>query len=237
MIGFFKVAMMSLSASAQSGNGSLTRIARLHMVDSQVRPNGITNSALVDVLLGLPREGFLPADQRALAYMEGRLPIGPGRYLTEPMIFAKLVQFAEIEPEHKVLLVGAGTGYGAAVLSRLVAQIVAVEVDQILADQAKANLSGLGISNVTLVAGPLALGAAAFGPYDRIIIDGSVDQIPQGLLDQLVDLGHLIGVVVDQGLSRGMIYTRSGGAFGHRPVFDGRTARLPGFEKPEGFVF
>ncbi len=211
--------------------------ARLHMVDSQVRPNGITNEALVGALLGLAREPFLPMAQRPLAYMEGRLPIAPGRFLTEPMIFAKLVQFAEVNPEDRVLLIGAGTGYGAAVLARLAAHVVAVESDKALADAAEANLCTLGISNVAVVHASLVAGCAGQGPYNRIIIDGAAELVPKNLLEQLADGGHLITVEVDQGLSRGVLYTRSGSAFGHRPVFDGRTANLPGFEKRTGFVF
>lgn len=215
-------------------------VARTHMVDSQVRPNGVTDPRLIEAMLSVPREAFVPAERRSLAYMEGRLSLAPGRYLTEPMIFAKLVHFAEIGPDDKVLLVGAGTGYGAAVLAAMGARVVALEEDAALAAAARANLGTPGIAGgaaVKVVEGALTGGAPAEAPFDRIIIDGAVETLPAALTAQIADGGHLVTVLVEGGLSRGVLATRAGGHIGRRPVFDARLVTLPGFEKPQGFVF
>jgi protein-L-isoaspartate(D-aspartate) O-methyltransferase len=212
-------------------------MARLHMVDSQVRPNGVTNEALAQAMLALPREIFLPPDQRPLAYMEARLPLGAGRYLTEPMVLAKLLQAAEITKDDKVLVIGAGTGYAVALVAKLAGDVVGVESEADLSAAATANLCGLGVTNATILHQPLGNGALGHAPFSCIIIDGAVELVPQALVDQLADGGRLLAVVMADGRAQAQRFTRAGASVGHYPVFDARIAALPGFEKPKGFAF
>ena len=212
-------------------------IARTHMVDSQVRPNGVNDTGLISALLELPREKFVGPAQAKLAYAESRLALAPGRYLTEPMILAKLIYFAEIGSDDHVLVVGAATGYATAIIARLAASVVGVEDNADLASQATSNLMALGLNGAKIVIGPLTEGAAASGPFDVIIIDGAVETVPAALTDQLKDKGRLLAVVTDGGTSRGTLFVRAGHAIGKRAVFDAFTASLPGFERPKGFSF
>ena len=160
--------------------------ARANMVDSQVRPNGITDSRIIEAMLSVQRERFLPAERAATAYVDENIPLaaseGP-RFQLEPMTFARMLQLALIAPEHHVLVVGAGTGYGAAVVSELAARVTAVEQDETLAAQARINLQDR--ANVELHQGPLVAGWQAAAPYDVIIIEGGVEIVPDTLYSQL----------------------------------------------------
>jgi protein-L-isoaspartate(D-aspartate) O-methyltransferase len=216
--------------------------ARHNMIESQVRPNGVTDRRIIAAMSDLPREHFVPDGRRAIAYLDGDVALAPAdagqgpRALIAAMPFARLLQHAAIRPSDKVLVVGAGTGYGAAVVAALAAHVVALECDPGLAAEARANLAGL--ANVKVVEGRLESGDSADGPFDVIVLEGRVGEVPQALIDQLADGGRLVAVVGEAELAKACVFSRSGPAVASRAVFDAAVAPLPGFRKvAPAFVF
>lgn len=210
---------------------------RANMVESQLRTNRVTSDRVVNAFRTVPRENFVAPERRAFAYVDEDLPIAPGRFLMEPMVLGRLVQESAPAVEEKVLLVGAGTGYAAAVLSLLGANVVALEDNAELISAARERLADLGITNVTFVEGPLTAGHAAEGPYDLIFIDGAVEEVPAALIDQMKDGGRLATVLMTGGVGKGVIGRRSGAGFGVYDFMDAAVPLLPGFAKPKTFVF
>ncbi|MGH6906528.1 MAG: protein-L-isoaspartate O-methyltransferase family protein [Aestuariivirga sp.] len=208
------------------------------MVESQVRPNGITDRRIIDAMGEIAREDFVPGAQKPLAYMDADVALLPGRtkrHLIAAMAFARLAQLAEIKSTDKVLHVGAATGYGTAVLARLAAFVVAVESDAILAAAARANLGHLG--NVSIVEGALADGAASMAPFDVIFIEGRIGEMPQSLGAQLGEDGRIVAAAGDS-VGRAHLWIRHGTTLACRKAFDTSIATLPGFEKNKAsFVF
>ncbi len=212
--------------------------ARLNMVESQVRPNKVTDPRLLEALLEVPREGFVPDQLRGVAYVDEDVPLGGGRFLMEPMVFARLVQTAAVKPDDTVLEVGCGTGYGAAVLARLAARVVTLESEPELGRQAEANLRRLGVSNAKVVSGPLSGGYAAAAPYAVILFAGAVERVPPTVTEQLAEGGRLVAVIAPSGEpGRATLITRVGGALSRRVVFDAGTPVLPGLQLEPGFAF
>jgi protein-L-isoaspartate(D-aspartate) O-methyltransferase len=212
--------------------------ARLNMVESQVRPNKVTDYRLLDALLDVPRERFVPESLRGVAYVDDDIALGGGRYLMEPMVFARLVQSAEIGPTESVLEVGGATGYGAAVLARLAARVVSLESDAALARTAQATLQDLAVSNVKVAVGPLVDGYAADAPYEVILFSGAAARLPPRITDQLADGGRLVAVVAPPGeIGRATLITRVGGALSRRVIFDAGPPVLPGLQLEPGFAF
>jgi protein-L-isoaspartate(D-aspartate) O-methyltransferase len=212
--------------------------ARQHMIDSQIRTNKVTDPSVIEALAALPREAFVADAQRKLAYIDRPVPIGAGRRMTEPMVLARLLQVAHLKGGETALVVGAGTGYSAAILSRLVKKVVALESAPELAERAKTILAQLGITNVSVVAGELAAGLPADGPYDFILVDGAAEIVPDALTAQLADRGRLAVVIKDQGVvGRGTIFVKADGVVSQRAIFDADAEVLPGFTRPQRFVF
>jgi protein-L-isoaspartate(D-aspartate) O-methyltransferase len=211
--------------------------ARWNMVESQIRTNKVTHAALLAALAAVPRERFVPAERAHAAYVDEDIPLAPGRYLMEPMVFARLVQVAEPEPGDSALLVGSATGYGAAVLAPLVKSIVALESDPALAARAHEQLAKLNVIGVTQAGGPLEQGWPRGAPYDRILLEGAAEVIPQALFDQLSDGGRLVAVIVADGIGRAILHTKQANVLSRRAVFDAAVHPLPGFEGKRGFVF
>jgi protein-L-isoaspartate(D-aspartate) O-methyltransferase len=212
--------------------------ARLNMVEGQVRPNKVVDQRVVDAMMAVPREQFVPKAARGVAYVDEDIPVAPGRYLIEPMVLGRMLQEARLAPEDIVLVIGAGTGYSAAVLSRIAATVVAVESDADLARRASATLQEQGAENAVVVEAPLADGYPKQAPYDVVIIDGAVAEVPEALLGQLAEGGRLVGVVAPDGrLGRAMLYERRGGAVAGRVLFEAGTPLLPGFSPAARFVF
>jgi protein-L-isoaspartate(D-aspartate) O-methyltransferase len=211
--------------------------ARRSMIDSQLRPNKVTDQALLDAMAVVPREQFVPRAMQAAAYVDEDLPLGNGRYLLEPMVLARLIQAAAPSSTDCVLDIGSATGYGAAILSRLAQTVVGLEVDGALADRANADLASFGVRNAMVLQGPLEQGVPRQAPYDAIVVEGLGDALPPLLLDQLADGGRLVGVFRDRGLGRAMLYVRNGDAVSARVLFDASVALLPGFERRPEFVF
>jgi protein-L-isoaspartate(D-aspartate) O-methyltransferase len=216
---------------------------RINMVDSQVRPSDVTDRRIIRAMLEVPREAFAPADTHALAYMDQALPVtkagagGPGRTLLAPRTLAKMLQLADIEPDCAVLDVGCGTGYSTALLGKLAGKVVALESDSDLAEQARAALRKLDVAGAKVVQGPLATGVPDEAPFDVILLNGAVPEVPQALLDQLKDGGRLLAIVAPGAYGRVQIWRRTGRSFGSVTAFDAAADALPGFAREPGFVF
>ncbi|MBV9522103.1 MAG: protein-L-isoaspartate O-methyltransferase [Alphaproteobacteria bacterium] len=212
--------------------------ARLNMVESQIRPNKVTDPALLAAFLAVPRESFVPEHLRGIAYIDEDIPLGAGRFMIEPMVLGRLLQLAAIGPEDVVLDVGCGTGYASAVMSRLARRVVALEEDRRLAAAAADGLRRLGASNVAVVEGPLGAGYPERAPYHVILFGGAVAAVPPVIAAQLAEGGRMLAVLKENsGLGKAVLVTRTEGAIGQRVVFDAGTPLLPAFAAEPGFVF
>jgi protein-L-isoaspartate(D-aspartate) O-methyltransferase len=211
--------------------------ARRMMVDGQVRTADVTDAALLEAMLTIPRERFLPASLAQLAYVDSDVAIGKGRALLPPMLLAKLVQAARVSKQDRVLDVGCGTGYSTAVLARLAGAVIGLEEDADLARQAKEALAADGAANADIVVGPLTAGWSAAAAYDLIFLNGAAEIVPEALERQLKPDGRLVAVGGRAPAAKGMIYHVIEGHLVGRPVFDAAARLLPGFAAPPAFVF
>ena len=217
--------------------------ARHNMVESQIRPNQVTDAPLLRVLNSVPRESFVPASLQAMAYMEDEIQVTPARQgmparcLVSPMPLARLVQLAEVETDNLVLDVGCATGYSTALLARLAESVVGLESEETLAEQASQTLMELGIDNAAVVSGPLPEGYASEGPFDVILLNGCVPEVPDSLLKQLKEGGRLVTIIAGHEFGQATLYRNIGGQVSKRAVFDAGGPALPGFEREEEFVF
>jgi protein-L-isoaspartate(D-aspartate) O-methyltransferase len=215
--------------------------ARQKMVDGQVRPSDVTDSRIIEAMLAIPREAFVPQAQRSLAYMDLDIDVSAGgaakRFLLRPAVTAKMLQAAEISETDNVLVVGCASGYLPAVAARLALKVVATECDSALAATAQANLAALSFGNVTVKTAPVADGDSANAPFDVILLNGASEIAPEGLYRQLKEGGRLVGAFALSGPQRAVIVTSSHGDFGHRALFDTAIPVLPGLERPPAFVF
>jgi protein-L-isoaspartate(D-aspartate) O-methyltransferase len=212
--------------------------ARNCMMESQLRPNKVTDERVLDAFAGTQREVFAPEHLRAVAYIDEDLPLGKGRYLMEPMVAARLLQAAAIERTDTALIVGAGSGYEAALVGVLARSVVALEEDPDLARRARAALVEHSIASVNVVEGPLPQGHRARAPYDVIFFCGAVAEVPAEIGSQLAEGGRLMAVVKPgSGMGRATLTTRIGGVLARRVLFDAATPLLPGFLPKPAFVF
>ena len=213
---------------------------RANMVDSQVRPSDVTDRRIPRAMLDVPRELYVPAAKRAIAYMDDPIVVGEtqgtARHLMAPRQLAKLLQHMDVGADAAVLDVGAATGYAAAVLARMARSVVALEVDPALAERAASTLRQAGTANVTVETGLLTAGLPSRAPYDAILVEGGLIDVPAALLDQLKDGGRLVAVRVRNGVGKATLWRRYAMQFDHRELFDASAIILPGFEKPAGFV-
>jgi protein-L-isoaspartate(D-aspartate) O-methyltransferase len=215
--------------------------ARQKMVDGQVRPSDVTDVRILDAMLAVPREAFVPESQRALAYLDLDLDVsdadGAKRFLIKPVVIAKMLQAAEINETDNVLVVGCASGYAAAVAAKLAARVTATESDGALAAKASDVLAKLGFGNVTVKTAAAAAGDEANAPYDVIVLAGATEIVPDRLYRQLKDGGRLVGVFAMSRPPRAIIVTHSHADFGDRALFDAAVPVLPGLERPPAFVF
>ncbi len=208
---------------------------RVMMVDTQVRPSDVTKFPIIDAMLSVPRETFVPRAMREAAYVGENLDIGGGRVVLEARTLAKLLDALDIQPTEIVLDLGCGLGYSAAVIARLADTVVAVEEDPALAADAQRLLSDQGVDNAAVVTGPLALGAVRHGPYDVIMLQGGVEALPDAVLAQLKDGGR-IGVLFMEGpLGTAKVGYKSNGKVSWRAVFNASAPVLDGFRAQRGF--
>lgn len=230
-----------------SGEGEIGRemvnfaVQRKNMVEGQVRPSDVVDRRILRAMLEIPREKFVPEDVRSLAYMDREVRMSPrvngARCLMAPRVHARLIQALELEHDAIVLEVGCGTGYGSAVMAKIVQTVVGLESDPVLAATATETLSALGIDNAVVVVGSLKEGWPSEGPYDAILLSGAVPEVPETLFNQLKDGGRLVAVIADGGVGRATVWQRSGSNVSPRTLFDAAAPVLPGFERAPEFVF
>lgn len=217
--------------------------ARLAMVESQIRPNGVRDPSILNAFATLPREAFAPGAQKALAYRDEAIPVlpasgaAPARYLLAPMALAKLLQGAAVSSSDHALDIGGATGYSAAVLAQICAKVDALETSEVLVEAMKRNLAEVKAERVSVHQGPLDRGLDALKPYDLILINGAVAEEPKNLFGQLAEGGRLAAIVRQGWQGRGVLFTKSSGAVSGRPIFDAGAEYLPGFEIRADFVF
>lgn len=202
---------------------------RSAMVESQLRTSDVDDQRVIAAMARVPRERFVPVERRAMAYVDRSVPLGNGRALNPPLATGRLLSELRIQPGESILLIGAATGYAAALLSAMGAIVTAVEEEG--GPQADVQ------PGVTLVRGPLAAGAPAGAPFDVLIVDGAIADLPAALVDQLGEDGRIATGIVERGVTRLCTGRKAGGAFGLASLVDMEMALLPGFSEPEGFVF
>jgi protein-L-isoaspartate(D-aspartate) O-methyltransferase len=211
--------------------------ARANMIDCQLRPNKVTDKRVLDAFAQVRRELFVPEPLRAIAYIDEGLPLGRGRYLMAPLLAARLLQAATVERGDTLLVVGAGSGYEAAVAAQLARTVIAIEEDPAVARQARAALVEHGIAAVTVVEGPVAQGHRQRAPYDVILFSGAIAALPPDIAKQLAEGGRMPVVVRPAGeVGRARLYTRTDGVLAHRVMFDAATPLLPGFAVKPAFA-
>lgn len=205
------------------------------MVASQLRTNAVSDQRVVAAMARVPRETFMPEGVRLIAYRDAAIPLGGGRYANLPMATGRLLTEAYLTATDRVLLIGAASGYTAAVLSEIVGSVVAVESDPALLATARAALAGMG--NVEIVAGPLHEGHAAGAPYDVLIVDGAIEAIPDALIAQIRSGGRVVSGIAEHGLTRLASGRKTDGGFALAAFVDVECVVLPGFDTPKPFRF
>lgn len=201
-------------------------VARTMMVDGQIRPNKVTDARIIAAMRSIARERFLPPALASLAYVDIAVELGAGRVLPQPMVTARLLQLAELRDGERVLVVGAGPGYSAALLAACGAVVTALDT-----------AAGVASVGINFVSGPLEAGWAAGGPYDLILVDGGAAEFPASFAAQLAPNGRLVGVQVSGGIGRAVRGTAAGGSLRLEQMFDCNAAMLPGLARAAGFVF
>jgi protein-L-isoaspartate(D-aspartate) O-methyltransferase len=212
--------------------------ARVHMVEGQVRPNKVTDPALIAALSDIPREAFAAPACRDIAYADGDLTVVRGRAVPSPMVFARMVQEAGVRPSDSVLDLAPGTGYSTAVLARIARAVVAVEPDAALAASAEGLMRDLGCANIQVAHAPAEAGWPERAPFDVIVIEGAVERVPDVLTGQLADGGRLVACVVGaDGVGRATLYLRTGNVVAARVLFEAKPCLAPGFSVTKEFAF
>jgi protein-L-isoaspartate(D-aspartate) O-methyltransferase len=209
---------------------------RTMMVDTQVRPADVTKFPIIDAMLSVPREAFVPRALREAAYVGENVDLGGGRVVLEPRTLAKMLDALDIRGDELVLDIGSALGYSSAVIARMAEAVVAVEEDEAHGAEAQSLLLEHGADNVVVHSAPLADGAAEYGPYDAIVIQGAVEQVPAALLDQLKDGGRIACLFIEGALGAVRIGYKSGGRMTWRFAFNAGAPVLPGFRKKAAFT-
>lgn len=205
------------------------------MIDSQLRTSGVSTSWVLAAMGAEPREEFVPAAAKDIAYMDRQIPLVNGRALSPPMATGLMLQQADVLASDEVLVIGGGAGYSAKLLARRAKRVVMLEPNNALVALAKANLSGT--ENVTVIEGALNEGAAEQGPYSLILIDGAIEQLPSAIIDQLIDGGRIITGLAEGTVTRLAMGVKRADDAALRPFSDCSVAKLPGFERAAEFVF
>lgn len=209
---------------------------RTMMVDTQVRPSDVTKFPIIDAMLSVPREDYVPDAKREAAYVGENIALEGGRVVLEPRTLAKMLEALDIQPDELVLDLGCGLGYSAAVAARLADFVVAVEEDEAMAAEAQANLSEHGADNVAVIAGPLADGNAKNGPYDVVLIQGAVEVVPSKITDQLKDGGRICCIFAEGMLGTVKVGYKIDGNVVWRHSFSAGAPLIDGFQKARDFV-
>lgn len=209
---------------------------RTMMVDTQVRPSDVTKFPIIEAMLTIPREAFVPASLREAAYVGENLEIAPGRVVLDPRTLAKILDAVDLSPSDLVLDVGCGLGYSSAVVARLAEAVIAVEQDAALVSEAERALAAHGVDNVVVITGPLAAGAAKHGPYDAILLQGAIETVPDTLLAQLKDGGRIAAIFMSGALGTVRVGLKADGVVTWRSLFNASAPVLPGFAAQPAFA-
>ncbi len=209
---------------------------RTMMVDTQVRPSDVTKYTIIDAMLSIPREAYVPSTKREAAYMGEHVALAPGRVVLDPRTLAKLLDALDIQPVEAVLDLGCGLGYSTAVMARMAEAVVAVEENADLAAEAQATLSAQGVDNAAVIAGKLVEGAAKAGPYDVIVLQGAAEVVPDALLAQLKEGGRIGAIFMEGALGVARIGYKLDGVVTWRQAFNASAPVLPGFVAHRAFT-
>jgi protein-L-isoaspartate(D-aspartate) O-methyltransferase len=207
------------------------------MVDGQVRPSDVTLYPVIEAMLTIPREDYVPEPLREVAYIGDHLPLAERRVVLDARVMAKMLETLAIQPNELVLDVGAGLGLSAALIAHLCEAVIALEQDEAMSKEAEALLASHGVDNAIVEQGVLNEGAPKHGPYDVIIIEGGVGEVPQALIDQLKNGGRMAAIIMDGALGRCKLGLKSESGMDWRWSFDASAPVLPGFEKRTIFAF
>lgn len=218
-----------------SSSPTVTEHARHAMVASQLRTSAVNDARVIAAMSTVPRERFVREADAEMAYRDRPLPLPGGRQQNTPLATGRLLTEAAIGDKDRVLLIGAAGGYTAAIIAEIAGSVVAVEEDAVLAERARANLANN--ANVTVVEAPLAQGAPDQGPFDVLVVDGAVEELPETLLAQVHAGGRIVSGLVDRGVARLASGARSSGGFALIPFADVDCVVLPGFARPRAFTF
>jgi len=217
-------------------------LARHNMVEHQIRPNRVNDAHIVDAMADLPRERFVPESAAGIAYSDKEIFLGEDRYLMAPMLLANLLQEARITRDHIVLNIGCGSGYSTAVLAKISRAVIGIEVSSLLADKASTLMVDLGIDNALIVENRLVDGYAKQAPYDVIVFDGAIEQVPKKIIGQLVDGGRIVSVIGDPStlgisMDRVVVMSKYGDLISNSAKFEATTPYLLDFNKEKTFEF
>ncbi|WP_412562236.1 protein-L-isoaspartate O-methyltransferase family protein [Thalassobius sp. MITS945101] len=209
---------------------------RTMMVDTQIRPSDVTKFPIIDAMLAVPREEFVPGDKVEAAYVGENIDLGGGRVVLEPRTLAKMLDALDIQNDELVLDLGCGLGYSSAVIARMAEAVVAVEDDEDRAEEAQAALARVGADNVALHIGAVAEGAAQHGPYDVIVLQGAAEHVPDEILNQLKEGGRIAALMAEGALGTVKIGYKIDGAMSWRFAFNAGAPVVPGFERHRAFT-
>jgi len=209
---------------------------RVMMVDTQVRPSDVTKFPIIDAMLAVPRENFVPRDRREAAYVDGNIPFADGRVLLEPRTLAKMLDALDVQNDEMVLDIGAGLGYSSAVIAHIAEAVVSVDTDEAMSSDAQSALSEIGVDNVVLHTAALDDGAPEFGPYDAIVIQGGIEVVPAAIVDQLKEGGRMAALFMEGALGELRIGHKMNGAMHWRLAFNASAPILPGYANVREFA-
>ncbi len=213
-------------------------LSRFNMVENQIKTNRVSDPYVLDAMAEVPREAFVPSAKKGFAYIDDAVEVAQGRFILEPMVLARMLESAILQKDDIALDIGCATGYSTAILAKTCSTVVALESDETLAKTATDTLNELGIDNAIVVSGALNEGVVKQGPYDVILFSGAVNEVPEGVKNQLADGGRLIVATYGKAtLSTVSVYTRNGDLFSKNDIFEAGVATLPGFESKAGFSF
>jgi protein-L-isoaspartate(D-aspartate) O-methyltransferase len=211
-------------------------LARKVMVDNQIRPVGVTNLSLLESLGQVKREKFVPNNKQSIAYSDGDIKISSSKYLMAPASFARLAQLADIKSDDIILVVGCVTGYSVAAIAPLCNAVVGIEADETLVNQANETLSDLDIGNSAILAKDLSQGVPSEAPFDVILIEGAVDEVPLALLRQLRDGAHLVAVISGNQIGKATKFVKTGNDISKHIAFDIVVPTITSLSKPKAFA-
>ncbi|NVJ93728.1 MAG: protein-L-isoaspartate O-methyltransferase [Methylocystaceae bacterium] len=213
-------------------------LSRFNMIEGQIKTNRVTDPFVLDAMAEVPRESFVPTAKKGVAYIDDAVEVAPGRFMLEPMVLARMLEGCALKETDIVLDIGCNTGYSTAILAKIVSTVVALEEDETLAKSASDTLNVLGVDNAVVVTGPMKEGVVKQAPYDVILFNGAVSEVPEAIKNQLADGGRLVAITVGKStMSTVSVYTRNNELLSKRDIMEAGVALLPGFEAKKGFSF